>query len=134
MPATADLKIINDLSKKFGLSNSVINVIIDYTLSICNNILSRAFAEKVAASISREGITTAIDAMNYLIKVTKEKKEASNARSNKIKAFIKEDFKDTNASEDNEVSNKKDDSSSVDDESWDELLDQIDQGGSDGKA
>ena len=70
-PATADLKIINDLSSDFHLPNSVINALVDYVLATNNNILSRAYIEKVAASLAREGITNTVDAMNYLNKVNR---------------------------------------------------------------
>ena len=75
VPATSDLKIINDISKKFGLPSAVINALIDYVLTVNNNILSKAYAEKIAASLAREGVTTAIDAMNYLKKIRKRGKK-----------------------------------------------------------
>ena len=68
-PALSDLRLINDLSKKFKLPNCVINALIDYVLKVNDNVLSRAFAEKVAASLARENIKTTIDAMNYLKKI-----------------------------------------------------------------
>ena len=34
-----------------------------------NNVLSRRYTEKIASSLAREGVTTAIDTMNYLIKI-----------------------------------------------------------------
>lgn len=79
VPATSDLKIINDVSIKFALPNAVINALIDYVLATNDNILSRALTEKIAASLAREGVTTAIDAMNYLKKIRKrgKKKDAS---------------------------------------------------------
>ena len=63
--APSDLAIINTLSKDYQLSNGVINVILDFVLSMNKNILSRAYAEKMAASFNRENIETTIDAMNY---------------------------------------------------------------------
>lgn len=83
-PALSDLKIINDISKKFNLPNAVINALIDYVLTVNNNILSKAYAEKIAASLAREGVTTAIDAMNYLKKIRKrgKKKEPADSSNN----------------------------------------------------
>ena len=69
-PAMPDLRLIDTLSKKFKLTNAVINVIIDYILTTNNNVLSRAYCEKVAASLAREGVTSALDAMNYLKKIS----------------------------------------------------------------
>ena len=84
VPASSDLKIINDISKKFKLPNAVINALIDYVLATNDNILSRALTEKIAASLAREGVTTAIDAMNYLKKIRKrgKKKDPSNSTAN----------------------------------------------------
>ncbi|MCR5184778.1 MAG: DnaD domain protein [Bacilli bacterium] len=65
-PASADLKIISDLSYKFRLPNSVINAVIDYVLVKNDNILSRPLCEKIAGSLARENAKTAYDAMNYL--------------------------------------------------------------------
>ena len=70
IPSPSDLKLINTLSVKYRLPNSVINAIIDYVLTKNDNVLSAPFAEKVAGSLAREGITTTLDAMNYLKKVS----------------------------------------------------------------
>jgi replication initiation and membrane attachment protein len=74
-PVSSDLALIDDISKNLGLSNSVINAIVDYVLYKNGNVLSRAFVEKIAGSIAREGITTTIDAMNFLNKVVKTKQK-----------------------------------------------------------
>ena len=77
-PARADLNIINTLSKDYNLPNPVINVAIDFILQMNNNVLSTYSAEKIAASLSRENIETAIDAMEYLRKnYVKENKKTS---------------------------------------------------------
>ena len=121
-PALADLKLIDSLSKNFNLSNPVINAVIDYTLINCKNILSRAYAEKIAASLAREGIETTIDAMNYLNNFKKSKKTSTYSKNiNKDKKEVKENPR--------EETSKQDDGPS-----WDDILDDIDQGGSDGKA
>lgn len=65
-PAKADLNILNTLSQDYNLPNPVINVVIDFILTMNNNVLSSYSAEKIAASLSREGIETAVDAMEYL--------------------------------------------------------------------
>ena len=77
-PATPDLKLIDSISKKFRLNNSVINAVIDYVLTTNNNVLSRPYCEKVAASLAREGIVSTLDAMNYLKKISSGNKERSN--------------------------------------------------------
>lgn len=121
-PAAADMRLIDDLSKNFNLNNAVINALIDYVLSSCDNVLSRSYAEKVAASLAREGVTTTIDAMNYLLRANKQNRKING----KVDA---KDTKNENISINNKENNTQDDGPS-----WDELLDEIDQGGSDGKA
>ena len=118
-PASADLKLINDLSKNYHLPNPVINAIVDYVLYKADNVLSRPYAEKVAVSLVRENIQTAVDAMNYLKKVDKK------SRNKKVgKSFIK--VLETE---------KKDDNSNQDWESdWDRILDEINGGNDGGKA
>lgn len=70
-PALPDLKLLDYLSKKFRLNNSVLNAVIDYTLEKNNNILSKAYCEKICASIARSNIETTVDAMNYLKSISK---------------------------------------------------------------
>lgn len=94
-PASSDLKLINDLSKKFRLPNSVINAIVDYVLAINDNVLSKAFAEKIAGSLAREGIQTTIDAMDYLKKVSSKgrKKKEESVEINEVGETIIEEEK-----------------------------------------
>lgn len=82
-PVTSDLYLINDLSKKYNLPNAVINVIIDYVLTINNNVLSRAYVEKIASSVIRTKLETAADTMNYLIETSKRKKSYNSGIINK---------------------------------------------------
>lgn len=114
-PATSDLKIINELSKDFKLNNGVINVIIDFVLSVNNNVLSRNYATKIAGSIVREGALTAYDAMNYLM-------ETLNSRSDKTEVKKKKKIEGEEPVN-NEVNeeNKNDD-----DISWDDIFANID--------
>ena len=89
--APSDIKIIETLSKDYQLSNGVINVIIDFVLSMNKNILSRGYAEKMAASFNREGIETAIDAMNYCNEVlTSKSKSRTRKRNNQTNTDSKE--------------------------------------------
>lgn len=86
-PATSDLNIVLKLSTNYALSNGIINALIDYVLTKNNNVLSLNYCEKIAASLLREGITTTIDAMNYLNKVnlTSRKPKKDNQDFAKIK-------------------------------------------------
>ena len=125
-PAPSDLRIVDDLSRKFNLNNSVINAIIDFVLTTNNNVLSRALCEKIAASLAREGITTTIDAMNYLKKVSSGKRGQNN-RTTKT-AVSNEETKPATSSKSKEKTPLN----------WDEILDDIDDGNdggdNDGKA
>ena len=86
-PAKADLNILYSLSQDYNLPNPVINVVIDFVLTMNNNVLSTYSAEKVAASLSREGVQTAVDAMEYLKKnYVKENKAKANSKKNAPKA------------------------------------------------
>ncbi len=73
-PAKPDLILIDDLSGKFALPNSVINALVDYVLAVNKNVLSRALCEKIGASLAREKIISALDAMNYLKSVLSRRK------------------------------------------------------------
>ena len=119
-PASADLKVINDLSKNYRLPNPVINAVVDYVLYKADNVLSRPYAEKVAVSLVRENILTAVDAMNYLKKVDKKSR---NKRVNK--SFIKV----------LETEKKDPESDNKDWEmDWDRILDELNGGNDGGKA
>lgn len=91
--ARSDLAIVNSLSKDYGFGNGIINTIVEYVLIKNNNILSKNYCEKVAASLAREGVTTTVDAMNYL------KKLALNSSSKKKVNKVSESTKETNSDE-----------------------------------
>ena len=76
-PAQADVELLNELTIEMGLPNSVTNVLITYVLSKNKNVLSRKLTEKIAASLVRGRIASALDAWNYLTEtsVTKAKKK-----------------------------------------------------------
>lgn len=83
-PAPADLKLINDLSANYHLTNGVINALIFMVLLKNDNTLSRAYTEKVASSLVRERIETALDATNYLKAIEKGMKRKSKENKEKI--------------------------------------------------
>ena len=113
-PAGSDLKLIEDISEKFNLNPGVINALIDYVLRVNNNVLSRSYVEKIAASLVREGITTVLDAMNYLKKVkggSKNKTSSTQTTHEEKNDKIKE-----------ESSEQENDDSEV---SWEELMNDL---------
>ena len=65
-PSSYDLLLIKKIQDSTNLTNPVINVVLDYTLEKLDNKLIPAYAEKVAASLSRENIKDAYEAMLYL--------------------------------------------------------------------
>ena len=92
-PAISDLKIVDDLSRKFQLNNSVINVVVDYVLRTNDNILSRGLCEKIGASLAREGVVTTIDAMNYLKRVSRRMSKTPEPKVSVKKEETKEESK-----------------------------------------
>ena len=62
-PADSDLKILESLSLNLGLPNPVINALVDFVLQKNDNILSKAYIEKIGAALAREGVKTSLDAM-----------------------------------------------------------------------
>ena len=65
--APSDKALLRRLAFEYGLPDPVINALITYCLEKSNNALIPAYVEKVAASLQRAGITTARDAMEFLI-------------------------------------------------------------------
>ena len=124
-PALPDLKLIDYLSKKFGLPNCVLNTVIDYTLRKNNNVLSKPYMEKICASLVRSGITTTVDAMNYLKSISggNKKKKKYEEEVEEVPLPITESPKETPKEED--------------DGEWESLmaeLEDVGDGTDDGKA
>lgn len=113
-PGLPDLALINILSKDFALPNPVINALIDYVLTINNNVLSKAYCEKVAGALARENVQTGVDAMEYLNRVYKSTLQNTNKKKVIYNKPVIEEVKV-------EANNNKEE----DDISWDELLDSI---------
>lgn len=89
-PARSDIAIVNALSKDYGFENGIINTIVEYVLYKNNNILSKNYCEKIAASLAREGVTTTVDAMNYLKKLTVRSTPKKNSSSTKGNAEVED--------------------------------------------
>ena len=115
-PASADVKLINELSKNYRLPNAVINAIVDYVLYKADNVLSKPYAEKVAACLVREGIMTAVDAMNYLRKTDKKRKESGN-KNKKLVIPVKK--QDVSPAQETETEKNENEDSEL---SWDEIM------------
>ena len=127
-PADADIRLINDLSKNYHLPNPVINAVVDYVLTKADNVLSRAYAEKVAASLVRENARTAVDAMNYLRKIDKKTRGKKTTKKmvlpvESIKANKEKTTDKTKGSDDADWELE-----------WDRLMDELNGGDDGGKA
>lgn len=96
-PARSDINIVNSLSKDYGFGNGIINAIVEYVLYKNNNILSKNYCEKIASSLAREKVVTAIDAMNFLNKMNV--KSIKKAEPKKAK-LIEDDEKAEDISDD----------------------------------
>ena len=84
-PARSDLAIVDALSKDYGFGNGIINVIVEYVLYKNKNVLSKNYAEKIAASLARERVQTTVDAMNYLKKLSVKAPSKRKTSANEIK-------------------------------------------------
>lgn len=110
----SDMALLNILSKKYNLPNGTINAIIDYVLTVNDNVLNSNYVEKIAGSVIRENVTSALETMNFL------KKTASNKKGRKV-----------TKKENHQVIEKKEETNEVSDAnlpSWDELINEIEQG------
>lgn len=67
-PAPSDLELVRELVVDMGLTPEVANALVFYVLTKKDNTLPKAYTEKIAGSLVREGIVTALDAMNYFTK------------------------------------------------------------------
>ena len=127
-PAQADIRLINDLSKNYHLPNPVINAVVDYVLTKADNVLSRAYAEKVAASLVRENARTAVDAMNYLRKIDKK------TRGKKVTKKMVLPAESIKPNKENPTDKSKTSDDADWELEWDRLMDELNGGDDGGKA
>ena len=64
-PSKQDVKLIEDLSLMSKLNPGVINVLLDYVMLNKQNTLPYNYVMKIASSLARENIQTAVEAMEY---------------------------------------------------------------------
>ncbi|MCD8194971.1 MAG: DnaD domain protein [Coprobacillus sp.] len=117
-PADADLNILNTLSSKYHLTNPVINALVSFTLETQNNTLPSNYMQKVAATLVREGVTNAADALDYL---NGERKKRSKTSAKKAGSSETEAKNDKINKEEEEIDNS--------DEEWNRLIDMVRNGG-----
>lgn len=71
---------IEELSNNFNYDNGIINVILDYSLHKTNNEFNGTFIDKVAFSLSANGVSSPAEAMTMLSSRDYEKKRAMKAK------------------------------------------------------
>lgn len=75
IPASSDIALIKYLVNEMGLNSAVCNALMLYLITTNKGIIRRPLAEKIAASLVRNGIETAYDAVEFLTTVKKENKK-----------------------------------------------------------
>ena len=95
--AAADVRLLDDLSTNFHLENGVINALISKVLEINHNNLSRAYVEKIAATLVRAEVYTAIDTLNYFDEANSRKNPVSSKEKDQVSA---KDIKVENSNQD----------------------------------
>lgn len=83
--ASGDVSLIEELTMDMGLNAETTNALLLYVLLQKDNRLPKSYATKVAASLMREGIETAIDAMNYFSIGNKKKAKTTIAQTPPVK-------------------------------------------------
>jgi len=94
-PSAQDVKLVEDLSLMSKLNPGVINVLLDYVMLNKQNTLPYNYVMKIASSLARENITTAIEAMDYFTNYK--------TKYNRVKKEEVVSKEDKNDSEDNNV-------------------------------
>ena len=114
IPASSDIALIKYLVNEMGLNSAVCNALMLYLITTNKGIIRRPLAEKIAASLVRNGIETAYDAVEFLTMVKKENKKPATKEEAVQKVTKAEPVKD----------DKKEEKDHLDEE-LDELLEGI---------
>ena len=85
--AESDRRIIDYLAQQMQFPNDLTNVLIDYALKKCDNILNFNYVSKVAAAWVRKGIDTRQKALDYL---NNDRKETRTKKPAAVKRNIQE--------------------------------------------
>lgn len=88
-PTNRDLKLLETLCCDLNLKPAVVNVLIDYVLRTNNNKLSAPLIETIATHWKREGIETAVEAMNLAEKQNKKYTKKMHDINPKVKIIEK---------------------------------------------
>lgn len=88
-PSSQDVKLVEDLSLMSKLNPGVINVLLDYVMLNKQNTLPYNYVMKIASSLARENIQTALEAMDYFTKYKTSYSKATNAETVEAKPVQK---------------------------------------------
>ena len=88
-----------DLSLMSKLNPGVINVLLDYVMLNKQNTLPYNYVMKIASSLARENITTAIEAMEYFNNYKSRFSNNSSSKKEEVKEVVKEESNDSNIDE-----------------------------------
>ena len=98
-PSKQDVKLVEDLSLMSKLNPGVINVLLDYVMLNKQNTLPYNYVMKIASSLARENITTAIEAMEYFNNYKSRFSNANFSKKEEVKEALKENCSDSNIDE-----------------------------------
>ncbi len=79
----ADFSLLLRLQQQYHLTNPVINALIYQVLTTQNNVLSSRYVEKVAATLTRETLHHASDALDYFLKISQPRFPSSKSPATK---------------------------------------------------
>lgn len=88
MPASRDLKIIENLMIDMKLPPAVVNVLIDYVLKKNDNKMNQAFIETIAGQWKRSGIETAREAMELAKKENNKYSKVNTLKSKQVRKEV----------------------------------------------
>ncbi|MFA6861561.1 MAG: DnaD domain protein, partial [Bacilli bacterium] len=106
-PPSFMLKELENLKTQSGFSNPIINVVLDYSLKRTKGEFNVSFIEKVAASLSIQGVNSAYDAMVKLDNRDFEVSQIANRKSSVRKDTSKKPSQDKPQTEKTEEELKK---------------------------
>lgn len=98
-PSKQDVKLVEDLSLMSKLNPGVINVLLDYVMLNKQNTLPYNYVMKIASSLARENITTAIEAMEYFNNYKSRFSNSNSSKKEEKVEQIKDDSNDSNIDE-----------------------------------
>lgn len=100
--AAADIRLLDDLRTNFNLAPGVINALVSKVLAINHNILSRPYVEKIAATLVRADVHTALDTLNYFDEATNRFNKPVNRPKKSSKKAVEEVVVNENHTSDDE--------------------------------